>query len=247
MEDISTEEKYTLSPEEPVFLRLFDINNPSDIEAYKAVDREPDVRFWMDEDPIETDEEITKHLSNTTEFLVIAICSKTDSRIVGWVQFMYDDPYHTSQLKGDGKVFGDFTDIIEISYARHTNSPDTAKGLVSSGVRQACQIFCESFKHVFPDKKLISSGNLPREKEETSDFSPKSLIITAYTDIENVPSERVLEKSFFTKVHEVFYYEDEPDVKDNLWVLDIKKLHNNFPNTSKILLPDEVIKQFVRN
>ena len=73
MEDISTEEKYTLSPEEPVFLRLFDINNPSDIEAYKAVDREPDVRFWMDEDPIETDEEITKHLSNTAEFLVIAM------------------------------------------------------------------------------------------------------------------------------------------------------------------------------
>ena len=216
MEDIST----------PVSLRFFDVSNLEDIEAYRLVDVEPEVRFWMDEDPMETDEEIIKHLSNITEFLVLAICSKKDSKIIGWVQFTYDDPYHTIQLGKDESRFRTFTDIVEISYARHTNSNDMTKGLISSAVRQACYIFNESFKQVFPDKKLI---------------------ITAYTNIKNLPSERVLEKSFFTKAGEVLYYEDEPGIKDNLWVLDMEKLNNNFPNTSKTLLPDGVIRQFVRN
>lgn len=226
MEDPLIEDKYTLSPTESAFLRFFDINDKEDIQAYRLVDLEPDVRFWMEEDPIETDVEIKKHLSNVTEFLVMAICSKKDSRIIGWLQFMYDDPYHIRQLNGGKDRFENCTDMIEISYARHTKSEDITKGFISSAVRQACHIFCESFKYYFPDKKIV---------------------LTAYTDIENLSSERVLEKSFFTKVDEVFYYEDEPDLKDNLWILEIEKLNNNFSDVSKLLLPESVIKQFVRN
>ncbi len=225
MKDIPIDGKYTLSSVEPAFLRFFDINDQEDIEAYRLVDIEPDVRFWMEEDPIETDEEIIKHLSNVTEFLIMAICSKKDSRIIGWIQFTCDDPYHVAQLNEGKDRFRDCTDIVEVSYARHTKSEDITKGFISSAVRQACYIFNESFKHTFPDKKLI---------------------ITAYTDVENVPSERVLEKSFFTKVGKVFYYEDEPDLKDNLWVLDTEKLNINFPSTSSAFLPDKIIKQFVR-
>ena len=216
MEDIST----------PVSLRFFDVSNLEDIEAYRLVDVEPEVRFWMDEDPMETDEEIIKHLSNITEFLVLAICSKKDSKIIGWVQLTYDDPYHIIQLGKDGSMFENFTDIIEVSYARHTNSNDMTKGLISSAVRQACYIFNESFKQVFPYKKLI---------------------ITAYANIKNLPSERVLEKSFFTKTGEVFYYEDESSIKDNLWVLDIEKLNDSVSGAYNFLLPNEIIKQFIKN
>ncbi len=224
MKDISIDGKYDLSPAEPAFLRFFDINDIDDIEAYRLVDIEPEVRFWMDEDPIETDIEIIKHLGNVSEFLIMAICSKKDLRIIGWLQFTYDDPYHITQLNEAENRFRYCTDIIEISYARHTKSSDVTKGFISSAVRQACYIFNESFKHAFPGKKLM---------------------LTAYTDVENLPSERVLEKSFFTKVDEVFYYEDEPDLKDKLWVLDTEKLDNNFSDVSKILLPESVIKQFV--
>lgn len=205
MGKINIAKVWKIVPEETAWVRLFDIENPSDVERYKEMDKSDYICRWMVGEPM-TDKEIKKFLSSHSEnkTLFAAFAEEGDGKMEGWVQFLPEDKEKVLRIQKEILAGTPLKNKVwEISFARYQGDDPASKkkkGLISSAVRQACYFF----------KK-------PESEKETD--------IIAYTDPDNAPSERVLEKAGFVKMGKIKYDEDD-EKEDNFWILDWDKLND---------------------
>lgn len=181
------------SPEEPYALRRFDPNRSEDTQRYKDIDRHPESLQWMLPSKPSSNEDLD-WLTRIDE------TDKEDPRIlwavvdennepVGWVQFYKDDrmdPKRMGELNMPENAL-----VLEFSYSKlfvdwpkfsrftkdRTNLPDTQSiGVAVNGVKQS----------------LILLRQMENLMAQSSTESPRPIYITAYTESENVPSEKAL-------------------------------------------------------
>lgn len=189
-------EPYKVFPEEIAWLRKL---NTNDVERYKLIDAQPEVSKWMKVETTTTEKIL--ELFSGKEQLIYGICGdKNQKEIDGWVSLYEPETELVDRLIEQKLIDSKNAKILEISFARYVNpnlpAEKQKKGIISSAARQIC----------FP---LL-------EKE-------KNVIITGFTNPQNLPSERALKSSGFVIKGKVFY-DKESKEEDNFWVLDKEEL-----------------------
>ncbi len=213
---------WKLISEEPAFVSILSEKDPSDIEWYKKLDKSPEVQKWMIEDGEEMTEEDIKHIiaHHPQKWLFYAVSGeKSGSEVEGWIQMWPEEEEIADRIRK--KFSADLPKdnlILELSYARYKdpNIPKEKreKGIISSGLRQVCYLL-----------GLHLTGEDAETKAAKKPLLKPKLNIVAYTDPENEPSEKVLEKSGFKIVGKI-KYEPGSGKEDNFWVLDWDKLRD---------------------
>ena len=211
---------WKLISEEPALISILNPKNFSDIDWYEKLDKSPEVQEWMEEDgEAMTREDIQRIIASHPEkWLFYGISGeKGESELEGWIQMWPEEEEIADRVRE--KFSADLPKdnlILELSYARYKdpNMPEEKreKGLLSSGLRQVC----------------YSLGLAMTEKDKETKESKKPLLkpklnIVGYTDPDNKPSEKVLEKSGFKIVGKI-KYEPDSEKEDNFWMLDWDKL-----------------------
>ncbi|MBI2632850.1 MAG: GNAT family N-acetyltransferase [Parcubacteria group bacterium] len=207
---------WKLVPEEPARIRQLNPYNIEDFKRYKQMDRSAETQQWMIGEAM-TDEEIKEAMSSHSDdcFLYAVSGEKSKGELEGWIQLLPEEQERIERIKKMVHMNPSHL-VLELSYARY-NNPDVAKekrekGLISSGVRQIGYSLGWSLTE--DDRKTGKDGK--------PSLKPK-LIITAYTDPDNQPSERVLTSACFKNVGKIKYELDSKKY-DNLWILNWKKL-----------------------
>lgn len=210
------------SPDEPYSIRRFNPNRPQDSEIFTDIDRHPIVLDNMEQDE-PSSPEVIDYLLRIDEAdredprALYAITEDKTGEPVGFVQY-YTDPEHPlpDGVRRSLRV-DDNTLVLTVSFAKNfkewpaglkfisqrTNlDQKDHKGVAVSGLRQTLKLI----KH----KEEIISKHMEK--------APRSIIIYAFTDPENPPSEAVLEKNSFSRLDKKHDYNGD---ELNLW---IKKL-----------------------
>jgi hypothetical protein len=187
-------------PWETAWVKKLDASNPDDVEAYKNIDAQPEVSKWMVGDIMNTKE--IKELFSDKEQLMYGVSGeKNKDRIEGWVS-LYEPEAETIDNLIERKLIDSPKDaqFLEVSFARlvDENVPTEKKvrGLIPSAIRQIC-------------------FSLLQKQEK--------ILIMAFTDPKNLPSDGVLKNAGFVVRGKVFYDEKSKD-EDNFWVLDENEL-----------------------
>ncbi|MDO8452292.1 MAG: hypothetical protein Q7S79_00920 [bacterium] len=178
----------------------------------RDIDRHPLATQYMDPPRKlgnkEFDILVNADLSDTTEpVLLLAVTTKEDNEIVGWVSYYPDAPERIASLRKQ-KDFPPDSLVLEVSYSklfskwpprtRFVNRRDNLvtednKGVAINGVKQTLLIITE-----MEDKISAQSGQPSRP-----------LYVTAYTDPTNVASETVLKRNGFRLLPKQIKYEGE--------------------------------------
>ncbi len=220
IEQLPEKKLWKLISEEPAFICGMNPEDPIDVKRYMEMERQEDVKRWMEEVDEEPEtEDIKKYFeSHQKEIMLYSVSGeKGEGEADGWVMLMPEEKERIERINKTGLANLPKEDyIMELSFARRSDPdmPDKEreKGLVSSGVRQICYSLG------------LALHKEEKEKEETKrPFLNPNLKIVAYTNPENKPSEMVLEKSGFEMKGKV-KYEPNSEKENNLWVLDWKKL-----------------------
>ncbi|MFA6427179.1 MAG: GNAT family N-acetyltransferase [Candidatus Magasanikbacteria bacterium] len=211
---------WTFGEGERARIRPLNAMRQEDIDRYHETDVNPKALEFMIGDPM-TDDEIKDLIEgHGNDRLLYGVSGReSEGEIEGWVQMLPEDGRRIEEMTTKEMVkIPEQNLVMELSYARlhDTRRYDKKeeRGLVSSGVRQICQTLGRSF-----DPSRGGEGIVPELKP--------NLTITAYTDPENVDSERVLERCGFVRVGQINYDEDS-EKEDTVWVLDWKKLDDSF-------------------
>lgn len=209
---------WKLISEEPAFVRVLSEKDQADIEWYKKLDESAEVQKWMIGENMT--EEMIKELIATSprESLLYAVSGeKGGDEIEGWIQMWPEEKEKAERIRE--KFSADLPKdnlVLELSYARHQEpgmpEEKREKGLISSGLRQIC----------YSLGLALTEEDIETKKSKRPLLKPK-LSIVGFTDPENKPSEKVLEKSGFKIVGKI-KYEPDNEKEDNFWVLDWKKL-----------------------
>jgi len=187
-------------PWEAAWVKKLDASNSDDIEAYKNINARSEVSKWMVGDTMNT-EEIKELFSDKEQLMYGVSGEKSKDRTEGWVS-LYEPEAETVDNLIERKLvdFPKGTQFLEISFARliEENAPteNRIKGLIPSAIRQIC-------------------FSLLKKREK--------IAIIAFTNHENLLSERVLEKTGFIIKGKTFYDEKSKE-EDNFWVLDENEL-----------------------
>ncbi|OGZ34591.1 MAG: hypothetical protein A2V60_02320 [Candidatus Portnoybacteria bacterium RIFCSPHIGHO2_01_FULL_39_19] len=187
-------------PWEAAWVKKLDASNSDDIEAYKNINARSEVSKWMVGDTMNTEE--IKELFLDREQLMYGVSGeKRRDRTEGWVSLYEPDTEIVDKLiKRELVDNSKDARVLEISFARliEENVPveNRERGLIPSAIRQIC------FSLIKKQEKIT---------------------IIAFTNHENLLSERVLEKAGFIIKGKTFYDEKSKE-EDNFWVLDENEL-----------------------
>lgn len=210
------------APNEPYGIRRFNRNNSEETQIFTDIYRHPKAMRWLysSENPEKINEDMDWMLNidetdKEDPRILWAIVDK-ENKPVGWVMF-YKDNYLPDNLKN--KLGVDTNSLIlEVSYVKSfTDWPEGTQfihsrdnltnlqneDVVINGLRQSLLLLKSR-------EKIIST---------TSATTPRQVVITAYTDPENVASEKVLIANEFEKQGKVDYEGEQ----NNIWVKNIQK------------------------
>ncbi|MBI4009059.1 GNAT family N-acetyltransferase [Candidatus Roizmanbacteria bacterium] len=193
-------------------IRQIDPTDRRDMQRLRTIDRDPKVLRWMAGEPLR-DEDLMYDAKGLNEYKIFVISgsqSLKDSNEIGELQGIItvrpDKNERVEELRRLNLISqNSIQPILEVSYAQYPNS---ANRQVASGLRQVCA--------------RISRINA--EIAEKSEFSP-NILITAYSDSENIDSIRVLENSGFERKGTVNYDGEENSVYVLNWQQLNKLLH----------------------
>ena len=166
------------------------------------------------------DKEIRNILKDTQDAFLFAVSHEEDRnrKMCGWIQFAPDEKQRVSRIRDLKDNTARDTLILEVSFARYF-SPKIKrhiKGLISSGVRQAC----------------IRIKELEDVYAQTNGRRPRKVVVNAYVHKGNEPSLRVLEHSGFVKKG-LLHYRDpnrkthKDDLREYYYRLHFGKLFQN--------------------
>lgn len=233
-ENMSSNEKvlWKLIPEEPAAIRALNPKDAIDFERYQEIDRSPESQKWMIGEEMD-EEEIKEFLASHPQDIVLYAVSgkKSEGELEGWVQLLPEGKERINRIKKEGVA--DLSKnhlILELSYARYFNpklkTEENEKGLISSGIRQICYLL----------GLVFNKKDKADQKSQKPMLKPK-IDVVAYTDPQNEPSERVLEKSGFKKLGQI-KYEPDDQVFNNFWLLDWGELNSRYVNLAETRMPD---------
>jgi RimJ/RimL family protein N-acetyltransferase len=179
--------------EEVAWIKKPDPNNVDDIEAIERIDTQSEVAKWMVGPALTREDFLEENF--------YGICGEKDEKGMEGFVYLYDiDGELVDRLIEQKLIDSKDAKILEIRFARCIDSnaspENRKKGLVSSAVRQVCFSLLEKEKNV---------------------------VIVAFTNPQNLPSEGVLKNAGFIKKGKILY-DKESKVEDNFWILDKREL-----------------------
>lgn len=209
---------WKLTPEEPYYIRRFDPTLPRDLETVYVMDLHPSVQDMPDKYDEDGDELYYEEmLAQTDEFgtdkkAPSSIFAVTDdqSRVLGWVWY-YADKHNSfpdvlaKELEVDKQAL-----FIEVSYQKLA-SDWPAKVLAE--IETLDPGFLQT-----PRKGVAVSGVRQTLEYLRATKKDKRIIVYAYTDLGNYPSEKVLERNGFKCAGELEYDEGVPN---HVWYREI--------------------------
>lgn len=194
-----------------------------DYIRYQEIDAHPEAEEWMVGKPM-THKEIKDFIgSNSRDGLIYGITGeKLKGELAGWVQLVQVDDEMLERIRNAGLIeIPQDSLALEISYAnpkdRNLSEEKRERGLISSGVRQIC----------YSLNQKLREGERESEKSGKKIKNP-NLVIIAYTNPNNIPSEMVLKSSCFKNKGKMIYDPEENLEYDNFWVLDWEELEERF-------------------
>ncbi len=208
LETTSLEAPWKSSLSEPYGIRRFNPNNSEDSQILSDINRHPEVGKWMVGES--TDEGMKAEVDwmirgtegeKTDPILLFAVVNE-QNKPVGWVMF-YLDTYLSEELKRQNAI-SDNSLVLEVSYAKSLIEWPTETDFIT----ERDNLQTEQSTHVAVNGLKQAALFLKLKEETISEemaTKPRSLVITAYTDPTNIPSERVLESNNFMRIGEVDY------------------------------------------
>lgn len=179
---------------EPAFLRGLNPTDQTDFTRYKKIYQDPRVEQYIEgSEKNASNKELRKILKEQNDLLVFVIANAEDKnrKMQGWIQFSPDETQRIRRIKDlKAATKQNNTIITEISFARYNPARKKVKGVISSGVRQACI-------------KVKEMETLLAQKENRN---PRKIIINAYVSKDNKPSVRVLNRAGFVRKGQFFYH-----------------------------------------
>lgn len=177
----------------------------------------------------------------------------------GQIYFYNDEDDRVEDMKKKGIIEGDDPHVIEISYAK---VPETEKGQMDQGLRQACAEFArrDAMRDATREQderakfaEQMSKRNLDLaastlawqqfDEQMMKKYIKPSTVLTAYVRPENAPSIKMLEKAGFVKKEMIKYAGFEEDHQDHLlYVLDWDLLHTRLQEDADKALLEKIGK-----
>jgi RimJ/RimL family protein N-acetyltransferase len=183
-------EPYKIFSWEKAWIKKPDANNPDDVEAIKRIDAQPGVQKWMVGPPLTAED--------FSEENFYGFCEEENTKGISGFVYLYDaDEELIDRLIGKKLIESSKTaKILEMSFARYTdpNIPreKQKRGITSSAARQIAFVILE--------------------KE-------KNILITGFTNPENLLSENAIKSVGFVLKGKILYDKDSRE-EDNFWILD---------------------------
>lgn len=180
-------------PGEVAALRGLNHADRDDYLRYKKMFNDPGVIEYMDSVGGNVTRKEFRELLDYAILLAVYRAEDVKKRLQGWVQFVPEELHRLSRIPELKKIAEDPDYLIlEVSFARYQSPHQKVKvkGLISSGVRQAC-------------RQIEFLEQMEAQKEGRK---ARKLVVTAYVDTFNKPSIRVLERAGFVKKGSVGYH-----------------------------------------